>query len=45
MTARAQMGAGMRVLGHFLAHVLAPALGERPLPEARARLAARFGQP
>ena len=40
---RAQMGAGLRVLGHFLAHVLAPALGERPLPEARARLAARFG--
>jgi len=40
---RAQMGVGLRVLGHFLAHVLAPALGERPLPEARARLAARFG--
>ncbi|MCC5969587.1 MAG: DNA repair protein RecO [Pararhodobacter sp.] len=40
---RAQMGAGLRLLGHFLADVLAPALGDRPLPEARARLAARFG--
>ncbi|WP_333828594.1 DNA repair protein RecO [Pararhodobacter sp.] len=39
---RAQMGAGLRVLGHFLTHVLAPALGDRPLPEARIRLAARF---
>lgn len=39
---RAQMGAGLGVLGHFLANVLAPALGDRPLPEARARLAARF---
>lgn len=39
---RMQMGAGLRVLGHFLADVLAPALGDRPLPEARARLAARF---
>jgi len=42
---RAQMGAGLRLLDHFLADVLAPALGDRPLPEARARLAARFGQP
>lgn len=41
---RAQMGVGLRVLGHFLTDVLAPALGERPLPEARMRLAARFGQ-
>ncbi len=38
----AEMRAGLRVTGHFLAQVLAPALGERPLPEARARLVARF---
>ena len=38
----AQMRDGLRVTGHFLAQVLAPALGDRPLPEARARLAARF---
>ncbi len=41
---RAQMGAGLRLLGYFLANVLTPALGGRPLPEARMRLAARFGQ-
>ena len=29
---------GLRVTGHFLAAHLAPALGERPPPEARARL-------
>ena len=29
---------GLRVTGHFLEAHLAPALGERPLPEARARL-------
>ncbi len=29
--------AGLRVTGHFLATWLAPALGDRPLPEARAR--------
>jgi len=40
---RAGMAAGLRTTGHFLATVLAPALGERPLPPARARLAARFG--
>lgn len=39
--ARDQMAAGLRVTGHFLTHVLAPAL-ERPVPEARARLAGRF---
>lgn len=39
---RAEMRAGLRTTGHFLALVLAPALGERPLPEARARLVARF---
>lgn len=29
---------GLRVTGHFLAHHLAPALGDRPLPAARAYL-------
>lgn len=40
---RAQMRLGLETTGHFLSRVLAPALGERPLPEARARLEARFG--
>lgn len=40
---RDQMAQGLRTTGHFLAQVLAPALGDRPLPPARARLAARFG--
>lgn len=39
---RAAMAAGLRTTGHFLATVLAPALGDRPLPAARTRLAARF---
>lgn len=39
---RGQMRAGLRLMGYFLSNVLAPALGERPLPEARARLANRF---
>lgn len=39
---RAAMAAGLRTTGHFLATVLAPALGTRPLPAARDRLAARF---
>ncbi|MDJ0993641.1 MAG: DNA repair protein RecO [Dinoroseobacter sp.] len=29
---------GLVTTGHFLAHKLAPSLGDRPLPEARARL-------
>jgi DNA repair protein RecO (recombination protein O) len=40
---RADMAAGLRTTGHFLTQVLAPALGDRPLPAARARFAARFG--
>ena len=36
------LAAGLRVTGHFLANHLAPALGERPLPAARARLVARL---
>lgn len=40
---RAEMAAGLRTTGHFLAQVLVPALGARALPAARARLAARFG--
>lgn len=39
---RADMAAGLRTTGHFLAEVLAPARGTHPLPEARARLVARF---
>jgi DNA repair protein RecO (recombination protein O) len=39
---RAEMGLGLETTGHFLARILAPALGDRPLPEARARLAGRF---
>lgn len=39
---RAAMAAGLRTTGHFLAQVLAPALGGRPVPAARVRLAARF---
>ena len=37
-----QLAQGLRTTGHFLETVLAPALGDRPLPQARARLAARF---
>jgi DNA repair protein RecO (recombination protein O) len=37
-----QMAQGLRTTGHFLADVLAPELGHKPLPEARARLVARF---
>ncbi|WP_209425180.1 DNA repair protein RecO [Pararhodobacter sp. SW119] len=40
--ARAEMAQGLATTGHFLARVLAPALGDRPLPNARAHLAARF---
>ncbi len=36
--------AGLAVTGHFLAHHLAPALGDRPLPAARARLVALLAQ-
>lgn len=42
-TGTAEMAAGLRTTGHFLATVLAPALGDRPLPAARVRLAIRFG--
>lgn len=41
-TDRAGMAAGMRTTGHFLNTVLAPALGDRPVPAARERLARRF---
>ncbi len=41
---RDEMAQGLRTTGHFLYHVLAPALGERPVPAARARLAARFAR-
>lgn len=39
---RGEMAQGLATTGHFLARVLAPALGDRALPAARARLAARF---
>ena len=39
---REGMAQGLRTTGHFLNDVLAPALGNRPLPAARARLVARF---
>jgi DNA repair protein RecO (recombination protein O) len=35
---------GLHLSGHFLENALAPALGNRPLPEARRRLAALFQQ-
>lgn len=38
----AELGAGLRLTGHFLDRHLAPALGHRPLPEARRRLIAAF---
>lgn len=34
----------LRTTGHFLTHGLAHALGDRPLPEARARLVDRMGR-
>jgi len=40
-----EVAAGLRTTGHFLARHLAPALGERPLPPARARLVARLSPP
>lgn len=36
--------AGLRTTGHFLSRWLAPALGDRPLPEARARLIERLAR-
>ncbi len=37
---RVELRDGLAVTGHFLTHRLAPALGDRPLPAARARLVA-----
>lgn len=37
--------AGLRTTGHFLTHWLAYAQGDKPLPEARARLVDRLGRP
>ncbi|MDZ4135166.1 MAG: DNA repair protein RecO C-terminal domain-containing protein, partial [Paracoccaceae bacterium] len=34
----AEIGAGLRITGHFLGRELAPVRNSRPLPEARARL-------
>lgn len=41
-TDRAGVAEGLRTTGWFLEHRLAPALGDRPLPEARARLIDRL---
>ena len=38
----AEIGEGLGTTGHFLTHGLAHALGDRPLPEARARLVDRL---
>lgn len=38
----AEIVQGFHVTGHFLMHHLAPALGNTPLPDARARFVARF---
>ncbi len=35
---------GLRTTGHFLTHGLAHSLGDKPLPEARARLVDRLGR-
>ena len=42
--ARENVMAGLRTTGHFLHRWLAPALGDRPLPEARARLIERLAR-
>ena len=39
-----EIAAGLRTTGHFLETWLAPALGDRPLPAARGRLAALLGR-
>lgn len=41
---RGAMAQGLRTTGHFLHEVLAPSLGNRPLPEARSRLVSRFAE-
>lgn len=38
----AEVAQGLRTTGYFLEHRLAPALGHRPLPEARARFVETF---
>ena len=42
--ARENVLAGLGTTGHFLARWLAPSLGDRPLPEARARLVDLLGR-
>lgn len=39
-----EIAAGLRVTGHFLAHHLAPAQGDHPLPDARARFVEVFSR-
>lgn len=39
------LAAGLRTTGHFLTKWLAPALGDKPLPPARARLVGLIGSP
>ncbi|PVA10917.1 DNA repair protein RecO [Pelagivirga sediminicola] len=38
----AEIAEGLRTTGYFLRHHLAPELGDKPLPDARARFIARF---
>jgi len=40
-----ELAQGLALTGHFLANHLAPALGDRPLPEARRRLVAMLATP
>ncbi|NCU21649.1 DNA repair protein RecO, partial [Candidatus Falkowbacteria bacterium] len=40
----ADLAAGLITTGYFLEHRLAPDLGDRPLPAARARLVAMLGR-
>jgi DNA repair protein RecO (recombination protein O) len=40
----AEIAQGLRTTGHFLAARLAPDLGDRPLPEARARYVEAFNR-
>lgn len=39
-----EIAAGLRTTGHFLTTALAPSLGDKPLPEARARFAQLIGR-
>jgi DNA repair protein RecO (recombination protein O) len=40
----AEIALALRTTGHFMEHHLAPALGNKPLPDARARFIERFAR-